>query len=77
MLICCLEMFTTFIFFSLIICLSGYVFFPICFYAYAPVLVKIPPQFPVRLVLFSVWAMSLILDSAYQGHITAFIAMPR
>ncbi|KAK3868417.1 hypothetical protein Pcinc_026189, partial [Petrolisthes cinctipes] len=34
-------------------------------------------RFPVRLVLFSVWAMSLILDSTYQGHITAFIAMPR
>ncbi|KAK4314783.1 hypothetical protein Pmani_013949 [Petrolisthes manimaculis] len=52
-------------------------FYSTCKTVVAQMLIKIPPQFPVRLVLFSVWAMSLILDSTYQGHITAFIAMPR
>ncbi|XP_045106793.1 ionotropic receptor 93a-like [Portunus trituberculatus] len=38
---------------------------------------KLPEPFSVRVFLFHVWIVSLVIDMAYQGHITAFIAIPR
>ncbi|XP_042890205.1 glutamate receptor ionotropic, kainate 5-like [Penaeus japonicus] len=36
-----------------------------------------PNELSVRIFLIMVWFMSLVVDTVYQGHITAFIAMPR
>lgn len=36
-----------------------------------------PNELSVRIFLIMMWFMALIIDTVYQGHITAFIAMPR
>ncbi|XP_042235046.1 uncharacterized protein LOC121874827 [Homarus americanus] len=37
----------------------------------------LPREFSARVFFMMVLSMSLVLDAAYQGHITAFIALPR
>ncbi|XP_071535560.1 uncharacterized protein [Panulirus ornatus] len=53
------------------------VFFSACKTTVSQYVRVLPREFSVRVFLLMVWFMSLILDSVYQGHITAFIALPR